>query len=146
MLLLLFVYFLIPKRIGWNIGKQRPLLRGITSFYFIFSLQNVHYGHLFGCLKHVFIASSCANIGFLFVCLFVSQVAGTFHDNSIGHIKMNYVVSRLVVITNKEVLFFSADQSLLLTATSQRRLRARKSGYTTPSNPARHMLTAGLAF
>ena len=42
----------------------------------------------------------------LFACLFVSQVAGTFHDNSIGHIKMNYVVSRLVVITNKEVLFF----------------------------------------
>ena len=93
-----------------------------------------------------FIAGSCANIGFLFVYLIDSQVAGTFHDNSIGHIKMNYVVSRLLVITNKEVLFFSADQSLLLTATSQRRLRARKSGYTTPSNPARHMLTAGLAF
>lgn len=112
MLLLLFVYFLIPKRIGWNIGKQRPLLRGITSFYFIFSLQNVHYGHLFGCLKHVFIAGSSANIGFLFVYLFVSQVAGTFHDNSIGHIKMNYVVSRLAVITNKEVLFFFPQTSL----------------------------------
>ena len=84
----------------------------------------------------------------LVFCLFVSQVAGTFHDNSIGHINMNYVVSRLVVITNKEVLFFfSVDQSLLLTVISQRRSRARKSGCTTASrNPARHMRTGGLAF
>ena len=106
MLLLLFVYFLIPKRIGWDIGKQHPLLRGITSCYQLFSHCKTYKGDFFGCLKHVFIASSCANIGFLFVCLLVSQVAGTFHDNSIGHIKMNYVVSRLVVITNKEVFFF----------------------------------------
>ena len=139
MLLLLFVYFLIPKRIGWNIGKQRPLLRGITSFYFIFSLQNVHYGHLFGCLKHVFIAGSCANIGFLFVYLFVSQVAGTFHDNSIGHIKMNYVVSRLVVITNKEVLFFfrrpvSTTNSNFTEALTRSKIRVHDAKQSSPAH------------
>ena len=82
----------------------------------------------------------------LVFCLFVSQVAGTFHDNSIGHIKMNYVVSRLVVITNKEVFFFFRRLISTTSTTSQRRLRARESGCTTSHNPARHMRTGGLAF
>lgn len=34
------------------------------------------------------------------------KVAATFHDNSMGKVKLNYVVSRLVLITNKEVNIF----------------------------------------
>ena len=31
------------------------------------------------------------------------QVSGSFRDNSIGKIKINFLISRLVIITNKEV-------------------------------------------
>jgi len=39
---------------------------------------------------------------YIFFPIFL-QVAGIFRDNSIGKIKVNYVVSRLIIITNKEV-------------------------------------------
>ena len=35
------------------------------------------------------------------------QVSGSFRDNSIGKIKINFLISRLVIITNKEVSSFS---------------------------------------
>lgn len=37
----------------------------------------------------------------------VLQVSGSFRDNSIGKIKINFLISRLVIITNKEVSSFS---------------------------------------
>lgn len=40
----------------------------------------------------------------LTIFCFLLKVAGTFRDNSIGKIKVTYVVSRLMIITNKEVL------------------------------------------
>lgn len=36
----------------------------------------------------------------------VLQVSGSFRDNSIGKIKINFLISRLVIITNKEVSSF----------------------------------------
>ncbi|KAL9986862.1 hypothetical protein ACROYT_G001068 [Oculina patagonica] len=38
-----------------------------------------------------------------FLLVLANIIAATFHDNSIGRIKLNYVVSRLVIITNKEL-------------------------------------------
>jgi len=38
-----------------------------------------------------------------FLLVLANIVAGMFRDHSIGRIKVNYVVSRLVIITNKEV-------------------------------------------
>ena len=40
----------------------------------------------------------------LTIFCFLLKVAGMFRDNSIGKIKVTYVVSRLMIITNKEVL------------------------------------------
>ena len=40
----------------------------------------------------------------LIIFCFLLKVAGMFRDNSIGKIKVTYVVSRLMIITNKEVL------------------------------------------
>ena len=37
----------------------------------------------------------------------VLQVSGSFRDNSIGKIKINFLIGRLVIITNKEVSSFS---------------------------------------
>lgn len=38
-----------------------------------------------------------------FLLVLANIVAGMFHDHSVGKIKVNYVVSRLVIITNKEL-------------------------------------------
>ncbi|XP_078372204.1 A disintegrin and metalloproteinase with thrombospondin motifs 6-like isoform X1 [Oculina patagonica] len=38
-----------------------------------------------------------------FLLVLANIVAGTFRDNSIGNIKVNYVVSRIITITNKEL-------------------------------------------
>ena len=56
---------------------------------------------------YLFFLPFFSRIAYPFSYFNVLQVSGSFRDNSIGKIKINFLISRLVIITNKEVSSFS---------------------------------------